>query len=122
MKMKEKMNEKNLDELNAGISKLREEFAVLAAGFKKPAGRKIDRSSVDEEQPQEGPVNGDQYHGGWTGFRHRLDEAGARGERVAKGLADEIERHPLMGGMAAFGLGFMIARILFKRRKKDPRQ
>ena len=120
--MKEKTHEKNPDALNASIAKLREEIAALAAGLKKLAEGKIDESSVDGEHPQEGPPNGDKCHGGWTGFRHRLDEAGARGKKVAKGLADEIERHPLIGGMAAFGLGFVIAKLLFRRSKKDSRQ
>lgn len=120
--MKEKTHEKNLDALNAGIAKSREEIAALGTGLKKLADGKIDESSVDGEHPQERPGNGDTWHGGWTGFRHRLDEAGARGKKVVKGLADEIERHPLIGAMAAFGLGFVIARMLFRRSKKDSRQ
>ena len=120
--MKEKTHEKDLDELNAGIAKSREEIAALAATLKKLAQWKIEESSVDGKHPQEGPTNGDKCHGGWTGFRNRLDKAGARGENVVKGLADEIQRHPLIGGMAAFGLGFTIAKLLFRRSKKDSRQ
>ena len=120
--MKEKTHERNLDALNAGIAKSREEIAALAAGLKKLAEWKIDESSVDWEHPLQGPANGDKCYGKWTGFRHRLDEAGARGEKVAEGLADEIRRHPLIGGMAAFGLGFVIAKLLFRRGKKDTRQ
>ena len=120
--MKEKTHERNLDALSAGIAKSREEIVALAAGLKKLAQWKIDESSVDGQHPQEVPANGDTCHGGWTGFRHRLDEAGAQGKKVAKGLADEIERHPLIGGMAAFGLGFVIARLLFRRSKENSRQ
>ena len=110
--MKENTNGKNLDALNAGVAESREEIAALAAGFKK---------LTDSERPQEGPANGDQRHGGWTGFWHGLDEAGERGGKVVKGIADEIERHPLIGGMAAFGLGYVIARLLYRRNKKDHR-
>ena len=53
---------------------------------------------------------------------NKLEEAGARAEMVAKSLADEIRRHPLIGGMAAFGLGFGIATLLFKRNRIDARQ
>ena len=116
-KMKEKTHDKNLNALNAGIAKSREEIAALAAGMKKLAEWKIEESPVDGEQPKDGPANGANGHGGWTGFRHRLDEAGTRGEKVAKVLAEEIERHPLIGGIAAFGLGFAIARLLFRRSK-----
>ena len=37
--------------------------------------------------------------------------------KVAKSLADQIEQHPLIGGMAAFGLGFVIAKWLFRSSK-----
>ena len=108
--MKENTNGNSLDALNAELAKSREEIAALAADLKKLA---------DGAHPQDGPANGDQRDGGWTGFWHGLDEAGARGEKVAKGLADEIERHPLIGGMAAFGLGYVIARLIYRRDKKE---
>jgi len=114
--MNEKTYEKNLDALNTGIAKSREEIAVLAAGLKKLAEFKIDKSRVD---PPEGPTNGNKLNGGWTRFQYSLDEVGARGKKVAKRVADEIERHPLIGGTAAFGFGFVIAMALFRRSKRD---
>jgi hypothetical protein len=89
--MKEKTQEKNLNTLNAGITKSR-------------------------------PTNGNTHNGGWTDFRYRLDEVGARGRKITKALADEIERHPLIGGMLAFGLGFVIAKLLFQRSNRDSGQ
>ncbi|MDD5224849.1 MAG: hypothetical protein PHE84_12765 [bacterium] len=100
--MNEKKDENNLEALNAGIAESREEIAALAAGLKKLA-------------------DGDNRNSGWTGFRNRLDDAGARGEEVVQVLADEIKRHPLLGGLAAFGIGFGIATLLFKRSKRDSR-
>jgi len=121
-KMKEKTPEGNLDALNAGIAKSREEIDALAAVLKKLPEWKITRPSVLGEHPLEGPTNGDKRHGGWTGFRRRLDDAGSRGGKIVKGLAEEIERHPLLGGMAAFGLGFAIATLLYRRSKRDSGQ
>ena len=89
--MQEKTYENNLDALNKGIAQLREEIAALA--------------------------DGDERHGGWANFRGKLGEVGAKGEKVAEGIAHEIERHPLIGGMIAFGLGFFIARLLWRRSK-----
>jgi hypothetical protein len=86
--MKEKTQEKNLNTLNAGITKSR-------------------------------PTNGNTHNGGWTDFRYRLDEVGARGRKITKALADEIERHPLIGGMVVFGLGFVIAKWLFRSSKSN---
>ncbi|RJO66292.1 MAG: hypothetical protein C4523_13030 [Myxococcales bacterium] len=95
--------EKHLEALNASIEKSREEIDALAAALKK----------LPEEGGQ-GSTNGK-----WTALRQRLDEVGAQSGKVVKGLTSEIERHPLVGGIAAFGAGFTIATLLFKRGKGD---
>jgi hypothetical protein len=100
-KMQETTHGTNLGELSASIAQLRVEIAALAAGMK-----------------QEVPGNGGKPGSGWTIFRDRLGEAGAKGEKIADGVALEIERHPLIGGMVAFGIGFLIATLLFKRRAR----
>jgi hypothetical protein len=115
--MKEKIHENNLDALKVGVAKSHEEMAAHAVVLKKLAKQKIDKHSGNGGHRQEDPGNGR-----WMAFRRGLDEVGARGEKVAKGLADEIKRHPLLGGMAAFGLGFVIARLLFRRSKRDSGQ
>jgi hypothetical protein len=120
--MKDKAGNTQLDALNADIAKSREDIAALAASFRRLAEWKVDKSSVDGKCPPEGPANGEKRNGKWMAFRHGLDEAGVRGMQVAKGLSDEIERHPLIGGMVAFGLGFGIARLIFRRNKSDSRQ
>jgi hypothetical protein len=97
--MEEAMQETNLGELNASIAKLRVEIAALAAELKR-----------------EVPGNGGSPESGWTAFRNRLGEASAKGGKIADGVAVEIERHPLIGGTVAFGIGFLIAMLLFKRR------
>lgn len=114
--MKEKTQEQTMDTLNAGIAKSREEIAALAAGLNKLAEWKTDKSDINGKSSRV-PANGHNANGGWTDFRYKLDDVGTRGIKVAKSLADEIEHHPLIGGMAAFGLGFVIAKWLFKSRK-----
>ena len=114
-----KTYESSLDALNAGIAKSHEEIAALTLDLKKLADLKIEKLSVKEGHPQKGPSKGGNGHDGWTDFRHKLGEAGVRGGKVAKGFADEIERHPLLGGAAAFGLGFAIAALIFRRSGKD---
>jgi hypothetical protein len=115
--MKEKTLEQTMDTLNAGIAKSRNEIAALAAGLNKLAEWKTDKSDIDGNGSRS-PVNGNKNHAGWTDFQYRLDDVGSRGKKVAKGLADEIERHPLIGGMAAFGLGFVLAKWLFRSNKE----
>lgn len=118
-KTNEKKNEKNLAAMNARIAKSREEIAALAAGLNELADWGTDTSSVDRLRWHNGPSNGGKHSGGWRSLRHSLDEARARSGKAAKGLADEIERHPLIGGLAAFGLGFGIATVLYRRSKSD---
>jgi len=102
--MTEKAHDKNMEALHAGIARSQAEIAELAANLKKLARHAAGNGG-----------NGDADIGGWLGFQHKLDEASARGKQVAQGVADEIIRHPLLSGAAAFGLGFVFARLLFRR-------
>lgn len=102
--MNETTQKNDLDVLNASIAQLRGEIATLAAYLKLPAELIIDKSPVDVER---------------SGFWHKLDEAGARGKAIANNFGEEIRRHPLIGGIAAFCLGFVIARLLFRRSEMD---
>ena len=119
--MTEKTHEKELDALKTDIAGLREQIAALAAGVKKFAETKAAEPHVEGEHEatqQQGPAHGEQRHGTWTDFQHMLDEAWARNEKIIKDLAAEIERHPLVGSMAAFGLGFIIAKLWYGGSKQ----
>jgi hypothetical protein len=118
--MTEKTREKELDELKADIASLREEIAALAAGVKKfteTKGAEPHAEGEYETTRQGGPGNGGHGHGACTDFQHTLDEAWAQGEKAVKDLAAEIERHPLAGSMAAFGFGFIIAKLWYRGSK-----
>jgi hypothetical protein len=116
---KEKTHDEQMDEMNAGIATLHEEIASIAAGLKKFTDRKNGRISVDPENPSSDASDSDAHADGRTHFRHKLNEAGARGKKITESIADEIERHPLIGGLFTFGLGYIIARLLFKRKKRN---
>jgi hypothetical protein len=112
--MTERTHEKELDALKADIARLREEIAALATGVKEFAETKAAESHAKgdhERSKQKDPANGGDGHDAWTDFQHTLNEAWPRGEKIIKDLAAEIERHPLVGSMAAFCLGFIIAKL-----------
>src|SRR3990172_11168025 len=114
--MTEKTHEKELDALKSGIASLREEIAALATCVKQLADTKAavpHGEGEHEATQQEGPAHSEQRHETWTDVQHTLGEAWARNEKVIKDLAAEIERHPLVGSMAAFGLGFIIAKLWY---------
>jgi hypothetical protein len=119
--MTENNDKKELDELKGHIARLREEIAALSIGVKKFAEIKPGDSHADgerEERKQEDPPNEGNGHDAYTDFQHMIDEVRIHGEKVITELAGEIKRHPLVGSIAAFSLGFIIARLWYKEGKQ----
>ena len=101
---------------------MREEIAALAAGVKNFAEQKAAESHAErdhETTKQERSANTEQRSGAWTDFQRTLEEAWTKNEKLIKDhLAAEIERHPLVGIIAVFGLGFIIAKLWHGGRKQ----
>ena len=106
---------RDLDALNATIVKSREDIAALAAGLKKLSEWQADKDHLELEETPHGPSNGNGHATGWSAVRRGFAEAEAKGESAVRGFANQMERHPLLGGMAAFGVGFVLATLMFKR-------
>jgi len=110
--------EQELKALHTEIANLREAIVALATGVKQFA-----------DTPAAGPQAGGEHdasaqgtsangtHDTWTDLQHTLDSARAHGEKAVKELAVEIERQPLLASLAAFGLGFFIARLWYRGSK-----
>ena len=114
--MTEKTHDKELDALKADIASLREEITGLAAGAKKSAGIHAEQSHATAQQ--EGPASGEEGHGVWTDLLHKFDASRVQGEKVVRDLAAEVEQHPLVSIMAAFGLGYIIAKLWYQENKQ----
>jgi hypothetical protein len=110
--MTEKTHDKELDALKADIASLREEIASLAAGVKKSAGIHAEQSNAAAQQ--EGPTHGEEGDGVWEDLLHKFDLSRVQGEKVVRDLAAEVEQHPLVSIMAAFGLGYIIAKLWYR--------
>jgi hypothetical protein len=115
--MRKSAHGRDLDALNANIVKSRDDIAELAAGLKKLADwqNEEERSAVEEPHNGSSNGNGTEHNGRWTALRQRITDAGSKGGKVAQGFAVEMQRHPLLGSMAVFGVGFMLATLVFKR-------
>ena len=92
-----------LETLKADVSKLRGDVGELldllkAMGLEKVSGAK---ETLDEELEKRREE-----------FQEALKAARARGERTARAVEGEITDHPLGSVMTAFGLGFIIAKLL----------
>ena len=114
--MTDKTHDKELDALKAAIAGLREEIAGLAAGVKKSAGSHAEQSR--EEAREEGPAHGEEGHGVLADLLHKFDSSRIQGEKVVRDLSAEVEQHPLVGIMAAFGLGYIIAKLWYQGNKQ----
>ncbi len=101
--MTEKTHDKELETLKAAVASLREEIAGLAGGMKKSAG-------LHAEQP---PTHGDEGNGVLADLLRKFDSSRVQGEKVVRDLSAEVEQHPLVSIMAAFGLGYIIAKLWF---------
>ena len=114
--MTEKTHDKELDALKADIARLREEIAGLAAGVKKSAGTHAEQPRTAARE--EGPAHGEEGHGVLADLLHKFDSSRVQGEKVVKDLAVEVEQHPLASIMAAFGLGYIIAKLWYQENKQ----
>lgn len=111
-----KNHDKELDALKADIANLREEIAALAAGAERPAET---HSAPPHEAVHQDPTPGEEAHGVWTELLHKLDSSRVQGEKVVRDLAAEVEQHPLVSIMAAFGLGYIIAKLWYRGKANE---
>jgi hypothetical protein len=112
--MTEKTHDIELDALKADIARLREEISGLVAGATNAAGTQTSGNPpVEGHDASDGKGTGDgeQDRDMWTDLLHTFETSKAQGEKVFKNLAAEVEQHPLMSIMAAFGLGYIVAKL-----------
>lgn len=117
--MKTKPHNGSLETWTVGIAKSREDMAALAASLQGLSQWQPDAPPVVGDEAVEEADHGDGIHGKWMNFRHGVDVASTQSIKVARRLSDEIDRHPMVSGVAAFGIGFGIATLLFKRGRGD---
>lgn len=107
--------DKELDALKADIAGLREEIAGLAAGMKKSSGVHAEQSQAAASPGGTDP--GQEGRHAWEDLMHKFESSKVQGEKVVRDLAAEVERHPLVSIMAAFGLGYLIAKLWYQEKK-----
>ena len=92
-----------LETLKADVSKLRGDVGQLLDLLKAMGLEKLDgaKETLDEELEKRREE-----------FREAVAGARAKGERTARAVEGEITDHPLGSVMTAFGLGFIIAKLL----------
>ena len=114
--MTEKKLDKELEALKADIASLREDIAGLVTGVKRSAGMEY---QTPHAAVRPAPLNGEEGPGIWTELLHTLDSSRLQGEKVVKGLAAEVEQRPLVSILAAFGLGYIIAKLWYQENTHE---
>ncbi|HKJ74623.1 MAG TPA: hypothetical protein VKA19_10945 [Alphaproteobacteria bacterium] len=94
---------KEFDTLKADVNKLRGDVSELVDILKELGTEKTTsaKASVDEELARQREK-----------LRATLTDARTRGRKAAESMEGEIAEHPMSSLIAAFGLGFVIAKLL----------
>ena len=117
--MQDKLHDKEFAALKEDIALLREQISGLAAGLN--ASTKAKPEGTHDEgmgEAAHGDGSADEKQSPWEDLLHKFDTSRAQGEKVVKGLAADVERHPLVSVMAAFGLGYIIAKLWYEEKKQ----
>jgi hypothetical protein len=112
--MTEKTQDKELEALKEDIARLREELSGLVAGAINAGGTQPGGNRPEEghdASADKGTVDGEQERNMLTDLLHTFETSKFQGEKVLKNLATEVEQHPLISIMAAFGFGYIVAKL-----------
>ncbi|MDX2502855.1 MAG: hypothetical protein QNL62_00040 [Gammaproteobacteria bacterium] len=94
---------KEVDALKADISHLRADIAALTNALKEVASDKIDDTKAQARQTAQGS---------WEEIERKFDEVLQQGRDAVDNVEQGINKHPSGSLLAAFGIGFIIAKLL----------
>ncbi len=94
---------KEVDALKNDIAQLRKDIAGLTSAVKDAAVDKVDETKAQAR---------DKIHTAWESLEGKLNEALGQGREGAHHVGQKIGEHPAASVLAAFGVGFLIAKLL----------
>ena len=101
--MAEEPFREELDALKADIAQLRTDIANLTTAVKDVASEKVNATREDAQQ---------RAQNAWDDIERRLNDVLDQGRETASGIEDKITEHPGGRVLTAFGLGFIIAKLM----------
>lgn len=101
--MAEEPIRKELDAIKDDISRLREDIAALTDAVKDVAAERINDTKSRTQQTAQGT---------WEELEDKLEEVLQQGREGVDSVEQEIHQHPGGSLLTAFGLGFIIAKLL----------
>lgn len=94
---------KELDALKADIAQLRTDIGGLTSALKGAATDKVSSTKADAQQ---------RVQGAWEDIERKLNDVLDQGRASVGAVEDKITEHPAGSMMTAFGLGFIIAKLM----------
>lgn len=94
---------KELDALKADIAQLRGDIGGLTAAIKDVTSEKASNTKADAQQ---------RAQNAWEDVERKLNEALNEGRASVGEIEDKITTHPGGSMLTAFGLGFIIAKLM----------
>lgn len=94
---------KEIDALKVDIAKLRDDIAGLTSAVKGAASENAADAKVQAEE---------RLHRAWTEVEQRLGSLLNEGKATFNKAEQQLGEHPVGGVLTAFGIGFIIAKLL----------
>ena len=94
---------KEMDALKADIAKLREDIVGLSGAVKDAAGENVAGAKARAEES---------VHKAWVDIEKRLESILNEGKATFNKAEQKVEEHPMGSVLTAFGIGFIIAKLL----------
>lgn len=104
--MAESELKREMEALRADLAKLREDFGGVADALKEAGHKKADGV-------REGLA--DLLHSVREELRSVLDQGKDKGKKSVEAVENQIEQRPLTSLLTAFGVGFVLAKLLDRR-------
>ena len=94
---------KELDALKADITQLRHDIAGLTGAIREVSSEKVADAKAQAQQ---------RARGTWENVERKLDDLLEKGRETVDNAEHQIGEHPVGSILTAFGLGFIIAKLL----------
>lgn len=94
---------KEMDALKADIAKLREDIVGLTDAVKGTASENMADAKAQAEE---------RIHKAWVEIEHRLEGLLNEGKATFNKAEQQVGEHPMGSVLTAFGIGFIIAKLL----------